>query len=210
MVLFLPLPETLLLVGLIHWFGDVWKILLFKKGIHKQLLLFFGIPGVIASTIGATLILNIPEKIASQIVGIIIIFYLILLIFNHNLRIKESPQNALLGGASSGFLAGVSGVGGGALRAIVLTAFDIPKSTYIFTAGVLGALIDIARIITYYAGGIRINNNILLGFLFFILASFIGAEIAKRIVDKIPQKSFRRVVAFFLFLVGVKLLIFPS
>ena len=45
-LLFLPLPETLLFVGVIHWFGDLWKILLFKHGIHKKLLIYFGIPGI--------------------------------------------------------------------------------------------------------------------------------------------------------------------
>ncbi len=43
-LLFLPLPETLLLVGIIHWFGDIWKMYFFKKGIDWELLVFFWNP----------------------------------------------------------------------------------------------------------------------------------------------------------------------
>ena len=41
------LPETLLFVGVIHWFGDIWKMIFFKKGIRWNLILGFGVPGII-------------------------------------------------------------------------------------------------------------------------------------------------------------------
>ena len=207
-LLFLPLPETLLLVGIIHWFGDLWKILLFKHGIDKKLLLYFGIPGIIAALIGGTLVVNFPEDFATRIVGSVLILYVIYIIIKPNFKVKQNAPFAILGGGFSGLLGGLTGVGGGALRAIVLTAFNIPKSTYIFTSGVLGALIDAGRITAYLATGVKIQNALLTGFVIFVPISFLGAEIAKKVVDKIPQKSFRLVVALFLLFLGVKLLIF--
>lgn len=53
LVMFFPLPQTLLLVGIIHWFGDVWKIALFRHGIRWPLWVAFGIPGVLFSFLGA-------------------------------------------------------------------------------------------------------------------------------------------------------------
>jgi len=32
LLFFLPLPQTLLLVGIIHWFGDIWKMFFSGKG----------------------------------------------------------------------------------------------------------------------------------------------------------------------------------
>lgn len=56
LVLFLPLGETLLFVGIIHFFGDIWKMLIFRKGFSKwKLILAFGIPGAAFSFFGATL-----------------------------------------------------------------------------------------------------------------------------------------------------------
>ena len=34
LVSFLPLPQTPLLVGVVHWFGDIWKMLLFRQGVR--------------------------------------------------------------------------------------------------------------------------------------------------------------------------------
>ncbi|OGM13904.1 hypothetical protein A3A76_05340 [Candidatus Woesebacteria bacterium RIFCSPLOWO2_01_FULL_39_23] len=208
-LLFLPLPETLLLVGVIHWFGDLWKILLFKHGIDKKILIYFGIPGMIGAGVGAALVVNIPEIIASQIVGVILITYVLYLLIKPNFRIEPNPKVAGVGGGLSGLLGGLTGVGGGALRAVVLTAFNIPKSTYIFTSGVLGALIDASRISIYLISGTKIPQLLFFGLFLFIPASFLGAEIAKKLVGKIPQKTFRNLIALFLFLLGVKLLFFP-
>ena len=51
LALFLPLPQVLLFVGIIHWFGNVWKMLLFKEGFNWKLILLFGLPGVIVSPV---------------------------------------------------------------------------------------------------------------------------------------------------------------
>lgn len=208
-LLFLPLPETLLLVGAIHWFGDLWKMLLFKHGVDKKILIYFGIPGVIAALFGGLIVANIPQGISSRFVGIILISYVLYLLFEPDFKIKPTATAAIFGGGASGFLGGLTGVGGGALRSIVLLAFNIDKSVYIFTSGILGALIDASRISAYVIGGTRIKTEFLIGFLLFIPVSFIGAKIAKQIVDKIPQKSFRGVIAVFLFLLGLKLIIAP-
>lgn len=208
-LLFLPLPETLLLVGVIHWFGDLWKIYFFKHGINWKLLLFFGIPGIIMASYGASLTLKLPEILLSRTVGALIVFYVIFILLKPAFRIKGTPVAAIFGGASSGFLGGLTGVGGGALRAVVLTAFNVPKSVYIFTSGLLGAVIDASRIATYYLGGTRIGSALTMGLLLFIPVSFVGALVAKRIVNKIPQDKFRVVVSVFLFVIGAKLLLFP-
>ncbi len=47
LLFFLPLTQTLLLVGIIHWFGDIWKILLFREGLQWKLIFTFGITKII-------------------------------------------------------------------------------------------------------------------------------------------------------------------
>lgn len=209
-LLFLPLPETLLFVGVVHWFGDLWKMYFFKKGIDWKLLIFFGVPGVLTAFLGATLVLKLPSQFLSQIVGAVLIAYVLFLLARPSFKIKRNAVAAGLGGAGSGFLGGLTGVGGGALRAIVLTAFNVPKSTYIFTSGLLGAVIDASRVATYFLTGIRISPLLSLGLIAFIPASLAGAWVAKGIVEKIPQGTFRGIVAIFLLLLGIKFLFFPG
>ena len=95
------------------------------------------------------------------------------------------------------------------MRGAFLSIFDLPKAVYIATVGAIGLAIDSARVTTYVFEGATLPTQLLWGFLLFIPASFIGAHFAKKIVDKIPQKRFRMVVAVFLLLVGIKLFLFP-
>lgn len=206
---FLPLPETLLFVGLVHWFGDIWKMVLFKSGLNWKILIFFGIPGIVTSYLGARLVISLPEKLLSQFIGILLVSYVIFIFFKPSFKIKPGALSGILGGAGSGFLGGLTGVGGGALRAVVLTAFNLPKSVYIFTSGILGFLIDASRITTYFLEGIRITQVLTLGLIIFIPTTFLGAKIAQKIVNRVDQESFRILIATFLLIIGLKFTIWP-
>ena len=116
---------------------------------------------------------------------------------------------ALAGGAAYGFSAGIFGVGG-AVRGAFLSAYDLPKSVYIFTAGAIGLAIDSGRIVTYIWQGAALDTALLWGLAIFVPVSFIGAKLAERLVDRIPQERFRSVVAMFLGLVALQLLLFPG
>lgn len=208
LLFFLPLPQTLLLVGIIHWFGDIWKMLFFRKGFQWKLILSFGAAGILASFLGANIVLSVSETLLSRILGGFFIFYVLFLFYNPTFKIPKKSFTAVSGGALSGFLAGIFGVGG-AVRSMFLSAFDLPKAVYIATAGAIAFFIDITRIATYLGNGIRLDESYLWGLLLFIPASLAGAALAKKVIDRIPQEQFRRVIAVFLFVVGVKFLIFP-
>ena len=209
LLFFYPLPQTLLFVGIIHWFGNVWKLILFSKGFRWKLVLSFGVPGIAATYLGASLVFSISSAILSRILGTFLVCYVVYLFLKSSFRIKPSLSAGACGGALSGFLAGIFGIGG-AVRGLFLTAFDLPKEVYIATAGAIALFIDTTRLITYLQKGARLEELLLWGLLLFVPASFLGARIAKHVVEKIPQAHFRKVVAVFLFLVGVKLLLLPK
>ncbi|EKD47802.1 MAG: hypothetical protein ACD_65C00281G0002 [uncultured bacterium] len=202
---FLPPVEAIFLVAIIHWFGDVWKVVLFRAGFQFKLIALFGVAGLLAGFFGASLTLDIDQEILLRILGGFISLYALFLIFQKHFKIPASTMTALGGGALSGFFAGIFGIGG-AIRSMFLSAFDLPKTTYIATAGAIGLMVDATRIVTYFSGGTKLPAELAYGLLFFIPLSFIGAKIAKLIVDKIPQEKFRLVVSGFLFLVGMTLI----
>src|SRR3989344_3276480 len=81
LILFFPLPESLLFVGIIHAFTDIWKVILFKHAYDQKVILNFGIPGVAASLIGAKIVLSSPQDTLLQFFGLILIAYIILITF---------------------------------------------------------------------------------------------------------------------------------
>ena len=203
--LFLPLPVVLLFAGVIHWFGDIWKMLFFKKGFNWKLILLFGIPGIIVSFWAARLPLTLPEELLQRSLGLFLILYVGFIWFKPTWKMKPSNNNALLGGALSGFFSGIFGVGG-AVRSTFLSAYDLPKSVFLFTSGVIGLLIDSSRVTQYFISGIRVEGSLLLALVACIPISLVGAYLAKKLVDKIPQKQFRLFIAVALFLVGSRYL----
>lgn len=207
-LLFYSAPETLLAVGIIHWFGNIWKLLLFRKGIDYKLILYFGATGIILSFVGARLSLTLSQDILSRGIGILLISYVLFIYLKPNFQISKNKRNALLGGSLYGFSSGISGIGG-EIRSMFLTAFNLEKAVYLATTGAISLTIDTTRIITYAAGGTQLERTLALSLVPLIILSLIGAYIGKKFVEKVPKKEFRLIIVVFLFFIALKLLVFP-
>lgn len=205
LLIFYPLGQTLLLAGIIHWFGDIWKIILFKKGVRLLFVLTFGLPGIIATYIGARIVFDIPETILSRILGFFLLLYVLFLAVKPSFKLPKDTKTSIVGGALYGFSAGIFGIGG-AIRGAFLSAFNLPKEVYIATAGAIGLVIDTVRVSTYFLEGSRLSTNLLWGLLIIIPSSFLGARLSKKVVEKIPQKNFRLIIVFFLTIVALLLI----
>ncbi len=208
LVIFFSPGEAIFLVAIIHWFGDVWKIALFRSGLNWRLLFLFGTVGLATSYLGAHISLDADGQILLRFLGAFLAGYALFLLFQSKFKIPAGNLTMVAGGALSGFFAGAFGIGG-ALRSAFLSAFDLPKAEYIATAGAIGLLVDSTRIITYFTGGATLPKELWYGLLLFIPISFVGARVAKKIVGEIPQEKFRIVVAVFLLMIGAKLTLFP-
>jgi uncharacterized membrane protein YfcA len=206
MALFVPIPVALLFVGIIHLCGDIWKVILFKRGFDWKLVLGFGISGILASYIGASLSIHAGELPLKHFLGAFLILYVAYLFVKREWALPKTNATAVSGGALSGLFAGFFGVGG-AVRGAFLTAFNLPKEVYIFTSGLIALFIDITRISRYIWGGTRLSQDLLIALIVSIPISFLGAYLAKKFLDRLPQKFFRIFVGVFLALVGAKLLI---
>lgn len=179
LVIFLPPVEVIFLVAIIHWFGDIWKVALFRKGIDFKLISLFGIVGLATSYIGAFVSLGANEEIFLRLLGVFLACYSIFLIFQSKLKVRAGPGTALSGGALSGFFAGMFGIGG-AIRGMFLSAFDLPKAVYIATAGAIGLIVDATRITAYLAGGVTLARELWLGLPVFYTCFFSGSEYCKK------------------------------
>lgn len=206
--LFLPLPQTLLLVGTIHWCGDIWQLMLFRQGVKWKLILAFGLPGIVLSYVGARLTLVVNSATLLRILGGLLIAYVLVLAARPDLKLPRKDSVAVASGAIAGFTAGLFGISGPVTGAF-LSAYDLPKAVYIATAAAIALALDTTRLTTYLAGGTHLDSNLAWGMVVFVPASLIGALVAQRVVHRIPQGKYRAVVAIALLAFGVKLLLFP-
>lgn len=206
MVLFAPLPVALLFVGIVHLAGDIWKVVFFRRGADWKLILGFGISGIAAGYLGATLSFLAVALPLKRILGGFLIFYVFFLFSHRRWKLSKTTTTAVGGGLLSGVCAGFFGVGG-AVRGAFLTAFDLSPEVYIFTSGMIALFIDLTRIGRYLQGGTRLESDLLIALLVAIPVSLLGAYLAKRLLDRVPKRHFRIFVVIFLALIGVQLII---
>lgn len=153
------------------------------------------------SMVGGFLVFQAPEEVLSRVLGAFLLAYVVFILVKGRFKLPETTATALLGGALYGLIAGVFGVGG-AVRGAFLAAYDLPKEVYIFTAGAIGLAIDTGRLATYWWQGAQLDDRLLWGLLLFVPVSFVGAKVAERIVERIPQERFRAVIATLLALIA--------
>jgi uncharacterized protein len=201
LLLFYPLPEVILFVGIIHWFGNLWKMYFFRKGKSFLLLLSFGLAGIIGSFIGAKLTIELSQDILQKILGLFLLAYCVLVYWKPKLKLKTTTLISTVGGLLSGISSGIFGIGG-AVRGAFLNAFGLKKTVYLFTAGAIGFMIDSTRLMTYWQQGFRLSDLRLTWLLLGIPISLLGALIAKKLVDYLPQKLFQNLVTTGLLLLG--------
>src|SRR3989344_2376942 len=199
---FVDFKTALILVAFFHIFGNLGRITFFRHGLDKRLLLIFGVPSILLTILGALLVNYTPPDLFKLILGIFLLIFALVSIIKPHFKFNPSKRNAVIGGSLSGFLAGLIGTGG-AIRGAFLTSFNLRKNVYIATAAAIALAVDVTRIPVYLGSGFlepQFYSSIPLLFIIAIAGSYLG----KKIVDKIPQTIFRKVVLVAVLLISLK------
>ncbi|WMI70145.1 sulfite exporter TauE/SafE family protein [Mangrovimonas sp. YM274] len=198
---FFDFQSVLGLTALYHLASNTSKIVLFKKGFDKKLVLTLGIPAVIFVSVGAYFSKYFNPKVLTYVLGaFLMLMSLIFLIFS-KLRVIPNAPNAIVGGSLSGLSAGLLGTGG-AIRGITMAAFKMDKDKFIATSAVIDLAVDFSRTIVYYLNG-YMRKELMYLVPILILVSIVGTWIGKKILERVSQDQFRNFVLVLIFLIGI-------
>lgn len=199
--LFMPFDQALGLTALFHVFSNGAKMLLFRQGVSWRLLLWLGVPAVIAVIMGARLTEQMDEGVMGLVLGSLLVFMGVGLLLKSEWRLRPTNGNALVGGVASGFIAGIAGTGG-AVRGITLAAFDLERSAFVATSAWIDMGVDMGRSTVYAAQGFM-NAQVLTYLPLMAVAGFAGSWLGKQGLRYIPQARFRRIVLGLVIAMGV-------
>lgn len=210
--IFLPLASylvefktALVLVAIFHLFGNISRITFFKHGLDKNVLLIFGIPSFVLSLFGATLVGDLSQTFLKFLLGIFLIVVSVAFLIKPNLSFPANRKSLVLGGSISGFIVGLIGTGG-ALRAAFLTGLKIEKEKYIATSAVVALGTDATRIPYYISSGFLAEQYYyLIPFLF--VSAVAGSYVGRKIVTRIDQEKFKKMVLIAIILVSIKFIV---
>lgn len=197
---FMPFEQALGLTAVFHVFSNGAKMILFRQGLDKRLLLWLGIPAIIGVLAGAMLTQVVQGRWMLIALGLALVGMSSLLLLRPGARLAATNANAAGGGALSGFIAGLVGTGG-AIRGITLAAFDLEKSVFISTSAWIDMGVDLSRSVVYFTQGYVQHMWAFVPAM--AATSLVGSWLGKRLLERIPQERFRQFVLGLVLVVGV-------
>ncbi len=200
---FVDFRTALVLVALFHIFGNLGRIAFFRHGLSKKMLMLFGVPSVVLTAIGALLVSYIHQDALKLVLGAFLLLFSLGSLARPGFNFRPTKENAVAGGAVSGFFAGLIGTGG-ALRAAFLNAFGLKKGVYIATAAAIALAVDVTRVPIYFGSGF-LSPEFYWHIPLLLIVALAGSYTGRKVVDKIPQKIFRKVVLVAIAAISLKL-----
>jgi len=189
------------LTAVFHLSSNLSKIVLFRKGLDKNLLLFIGLPSALFVILGGILSNYLQSYWLEILLGIFLVTMSLVFLIKKDLIISPNKKNATLGGVFSGFSAGLLGTGG-AIRGLTMAAFNLEKSVFIATSAAIDMMIDLTRTVVYYQNGfIHKHDMVYVPFLFAI--GLVGSYLGKQLLAYIPQVKFRLISLILILLIGL-------
>jgi uncharacterized protein len=205
---FVDFQTALILVAISHLFGNLGRINFFKQGLDKKIIATFGIPSILFSFLGASIVGILSQDTLKVILGIFLIIISVLFLVRPSLRVPTNRNIVITGGGISGLITGLVGTGG-ALRATFLTGFNLEKTKYIATAAVIALGTDATRIPLYLSQGFLLQQYYY--YIPILAATAIGGSyVGKKIVGKLDQTKFRKIILVAVIVVSINFIISGS
>ena len=219
--LFFPIELAIALTGVVHFFNNVFKLILVGKNANKKVLLYFGVPAIIAAFFGAYLLINITDikPLYTYIIGartfeittvkLVIAFLLItfaLMELSPFLNsLKFDKKQLPFGGVLSGFFGGLSGHQG-ELRSAFLINSGLTKEAFIGTAVVISCFVDFSRLSVYstriFDSGLDEKTMLIVAA---TLSAIAGAFLGNKLLKKVTFKFLQKLIAFLLIIISLAL-----
>lgn len=189
------------LTAVFHLSSNLSKIILFKKGLDKNLLLYIGLPSVIFVIIGGIVSRYLDTVLLELLLGIFLVVLSLLFLVKQKLVIEPNKENSITGGILSGFSAGLLGTGG-AIRGLTMAAYNLEKSVFIATSAAIDMMIDTTRTVVYYENG-YITKDIIIYIPFLFVIGLVGTYLGKRILHYITQDKFKNLSLVLILIIGL-------
>jgi uncharacterized protein len=193
-------------VSIPHVVGTAVRFWLLDGGVDRRVLWNFGLTSAAGGLAGAAL-----QHWASNR-GLMVVFGLLLLfaagseVSGLARRMRFHGSVAWIAGALSGLLGGLVGNQGG-IRSAALLGFDLSKRSFVATATAIGLFVDGARMPVYLALQHEEIRGIWSWVALAIIGVTVGTVLGSRVLTRIPEVWFRRVLALVLAMLGGTMLL---
>lgn len=196
---------VLALVALLHCFGNLSKITLFGEYFRWAPFVRLALPSILLTGVGALLSDRASPGVLTRYLGFFLMAIPLVFLFGGKWLRSMPREAAVLLSGFSGFSSGLIGTGG-ALRGLALAALGLEKNTFVCVSAAIDLAGDLLR------AGIYLGNGYMDWSQWFYLpllgaAALLGSWVGKRLLARIQQSQFEKIVAGFVFLSGLLMVV---
>jgi uncharacterized membrane protein YfcA len=189
-------------VAIPHFVGTLLRFWILRKHVDRRVVLGFGITSAIGGLIGALLNSWASSRVLGIVFGLLLVLAGLTELTGWIRRVRWGRSAAWIAGALSGLLGGMVGNQGG-IRSASMLGFKVPKESFVATATAIALFVDVARLPVYLATQGREILALWPLLLLACAAVIVGTLLGARLLTRIPEAAFRRVVAVMLLALGV-------
>lgn len=189
-------------VAIPHFVGSLQRFWMLRAHVDRRVLAGFGVASAAGGLAGALLHTRVSNR------GLAIVFGALLVLAGTSeltgwiQRVRWGRSAAWVAGALSGGFGGLVGNQGG-IRSAAMLGFDVPRTSFVATATAIALFVDAARLPVYLSVEWR---PILAHWPDLVVATIgvvVGTALGTRVLGRIPERVFRRVIAVCLLGLGI-------
>jgi len=177
--------------------------------VDKRVFLSFGITSAAGGLLGALLHARFSNTVLSYVLGALLVFAGIMGITGLSRRMRFEGAVAWIAGTLSGAFGGLVGNQGG-IRSAAMLGMQVSKESFVATATAIALVVDVARMPVYAVVQGKQVLDIWPILLLAIIGVAIGTFVGERMLRRIPEPLFRRIVSVIVLALGVALLLHPG
>jgi len=192
-------------VSIPHFVGTAQRFILLRRYVDRRVVVRFGIASAAGGLAGALLHARATSHALAVVFGVLLLLAGVSELTGWMTRVRWSRSAAWVAGALSGALGGLVGNQGG-IRSAAMLGFEVPKQSFVATATAIGLCVDVARVPVYLATQGAEIAGAWRPLVIAIVCVVIGTAVGARLLSRVPEWIFRRIVALLLILLGATMI----
>ncbi|HWR13203.1 MAG TPA: sulfite exporter TauE/SafE family protein [Terriglobales bacterium] len=192
-----------------HFAATLLRFLMIRQHLDSRVFVTFGVASAAGGLTGALLNARFASAVLGYVLASLLVFAGISGLFGISQRMRFEKTTGIVAGALSGLFGGLVGNQGG-IRSAALMGFNLEKQAFVATATAVGLVVDLFRMPVYI--GTQSTEIKAHAFLIAVASAgvLIGTIFGKRLLQRIPDRTFRIVVYLLVLALGVSMFVNPA